>query len=175
MSRSCRQSGLAWTIVRCGWFNQNFSENFIHEMVLTGAVTLPPTEVREPFIDAEDIADVAVAALTEAGHDGQLYELTGPELISFPEAVGTIARAAGRDIVYQPISRETFIAGLDQQQLPEGLISLLEYLFTTVLDGRNAWLGDGVQRALGRQPRSFAAYAEGVAASGQWSAPWAAA
>ena len=115
-------------------------------------------------------APEAVAALSEAGHDGQLYELTGPELIRFPEAVATIARAAGREIHYQPISRETFIAGLGQQQLPQGLIGLLDYLFTTVLDGRNAYLGDGVQRALGRPPRSFAAYAEGVAASGQWNA-----
>ena len=136
--RIVQQSGLAWTIVRCGWFNQNFSENFIHDMILGGAVTLPATEVREPFIDAEDIADVAVAALTEAGHDGQLYELTGPELITFPEAVATIAGPPGRDIAYQPISRETFIDGLSQQQLPQGLVRLLDYLFTTVLDGRNA-------------------------------------
>jgi uncharacterized protein YbjT (DUF2867 family) len=166
--RIVQQSGLAWTIVRCGWFNQNFSENFIHDMILTGAVTLPATEVREPFIDAEDIADVAVAALTEAGHDGQMYELTGPELITFPEAVATIATAAGRDIAYHPISRETFIGGLTQQQLPQGLVGLLDYLFTTVLDGRNAYLADGVQRALGREPRSFTTYAEGVAAGGHW-------
>ena len=110
--RIVQQSGLAWTIVRCGWFNQNFSENFLHAMVLGGAVALPASEVREPFIDAEDIADVAVAALSEAGHDGQLYELTGPELIRFPEAVATIARATGREIAYQPISREAFIDGL---------------------------------------------------------------
>ena len=168
--RIVQQSGLAWTIVRCGWFNQNFSENFLHAMVLGGAVALPASEVREPFIDAEDIADVAVAALTDAGHDGQLYELTGPELIRFPEAVATIAKATGREIAYQPISREAFIDGLSQQQLPQELVALLDVLFTTVLDGRNAWLGDGVQRALGRPPRAFAAYAEGVAASGRWNA-----
>ena len=91
-------------------------------------------------------APEAIAALSEAGHDGQLYELTGPELIGFPEAVATIARAAGREIRYQPISREAFIDGLAQQQLPQGLIGLLDYLFTTVLDGRNAYLGDGVKR-----------------------------
>ena len=161
-----QQSGLAWTIVRCGWFNQNFSENFIHDMVLGGAVALPPSEVREPFIDAEDIAGVAVDAFTEAGHDGQIYELTGPELITFPEAVATIAKAAGRDIAYQTISREAFIDGLTQQQLPQGLIGLLDDLFTNGLDGRNAYLADGVERALGRQPRSFTTYAEGVAAGG---------
>lgn len=168
--RIVQDSGLSWTIIRCGWFNQNFNENFIHDMILSGQVALPLGDVREPFLDAEDIADVAVAALTEAGHEGQLYELTGPELITFPQAVAIIARAADRDIHYHQISRDAFIAGLAEQQLPQGLVSLLDYLFTTVLDGRNAELADGVQRALGREPRSFAAFADNVASSNQWRA-----
>lgn len=164
-----RDSGIDWTIVRCSWFNQNFSENFMRDMVLGGVVALPVREVAEPFVDVDDIADVAVAALTENRHSGQLYELTGPALLTFPEAVEEIAKATGRDIRYQQISRQDFVGGLAAEHLPQDLIDLLDYLFTTVLDGRNAYLGDGVQRALGREPRNFACYARNVIQQGHWN------
>jgi len=165
-----RDSGIDWTIVRCSWFNQNFSENFLSDMVLGGVIALPVGDVMEPFVDAEDIADVAVAALTDDRHSGQLYELTGPSLLTFPEAVREIAKATGRDIRYQQISQEEFMEGLAAEHLPGDLIQLLDYLFTTVLDGRNAYLADGVQRALGREPRDFAGYARNAARQGYWNA-----
>lgn len=77
-------SGADWTILRCAWFAQNFSESFLAEPVLAGEVALPVGDVKEPFIDADDIADVAAAVLSEDGHAGEVYELTGPRLISFP-------------------------------------------------------------------------------------------
>jgi uncharacterized protein YbjT (DUF2867 family) len=166
-----QDSGLDWTILRCSWFNQNFSENFMRDMVLDGVVALPAGDVREPFVDADDIADVAVAALTESGHAGQLYEITGPELLSFDEVVATVARAAGRSVAFHRISRAAFTQGLEAAQLPPELIKLLDYLLHTVLDGRNAWLGDGVQRALGREPRRFSDYATAAAAQGFWEVP----
>ena len=64
---------------------------------LAGEVALPAGDVPEPFVDVEDIADVAVAALTEDGHHGQVYELTGPRALRFDEAVAEIAAATGRD------------------------------------------------------------------------------
>ena len=153
-----RGSGLDWTIVRCSWFNQNFSENFLREMILSGVVTLPVGDVREPFIDVNDISDVVVAALTDAKHSNQLYELTGPELITFAEAIQEISKATGREIHYQPITREEFNSGMTSQGLPDPFVQLVDYLFTTVLDGRNAYTCDGVQRALGREPKRFADY-----------------
>ena len=90
-----RASGADWTIVRCSWFSQNFSEDHLREPVLAGEVALPVGDVPEPFVDADDIADVAVAALTEDGHAGELYELTGPRLLTFADAVGEIARRHG--------------------------------------------------------------------------------
>ena len=71
-------SGVPWTIVRASWFNQNFSEGYLLDSVLTGEVALPAGPVPEPFIDAGDIADVAIAALTDERHTGKLYEVTGP-------------------------------------------------------------------------------------------------
>lgn len=161
----------SWTVVRASWFNQNFSEAFLLDPLRGGVLALPAGEVGEPFVDAEDIADVAVAALTEAGHEGRIYEVTGPRLMTFAQAVEEIARASGRDLRYEQISTEYFVQGLEEQQVPGAVISLTQYLFETVLDGRNASTTDGVQRALGRAPRDFADYALETAATGIWAAP----
>jgi uncharacterized protein YbjT (DUF2867 family) len=164
-------SRLAWTIVRASWFAQNFSENFFRDGVLAGELVLPAGNVGEPFIDADDIADVAVAALTEKGHAGQIYEVTGPRLLTFAQATAEIAAATGREIRYEQVSPEAYTAALEAQDVPSDVIWLVNYLFTTVLDGRNAHLADGVQRALGRAPRDFAGYARDAAATGAWAAP----
>ncbi|MCI0859441.1 MAG: NAD(P)H-binding protein [Chloroflexi bacterium] len=157
-----------WTIVRATWFAQNFSEGFLLDAVLAGVVALPAGDVGEPFVDVNDIADVAVAALTEDGHVGQLYEVTGPRLLTLAQAVEEIARAAGREIRYVPVSMKQFTSLLTEQDVPADLVWLLTYLLTEVLDGRNAHLTDGIQRALGREPRDFSDYARDAAASGVW-------
>ena len=162
------EAGAEWTVVRCSFFNQNFSENYLLEPMLGGEVAVPAGDVPEPFVDAEDIADVAAAALTEEGHAGQLYELTGPRLLTFEEAVGEIARAAGREIRYVQISVEEYAAMLAEYEVPAEYVELLTYLFGEVLDGRNAHLTDGVRRALGREPRDFSDYARDAASTGVW-------
>jgi uncharacterized protein YbjT (DUF2867 family) len=161
-------SGVDWTIVRASWFNQNFTESYMCEPVIEGVVVLPAGDVAEPFIDADDIADVAVAALTEDGHLGQLYEVTGPRGLTFAEAVAEIGKALDREIsfVYVPVAEyagEARAAGV-----PEEEVELLTYLFSTILDGRNTNLGDGVQRALGREPRDFYDFAWDAAQAGTW-------
>lgn len=167
--QAVRDSGAEWTIVRASWFCQNFSEGYLLEPVLSGEVAFPAGQVPEPFIDAEDIADVAAAALTDRKHAGQLYEVTGPRLLTFADAVAAIARASGREIRYVPVSPEQYAAALLELGLPPDFVAPLIELFTAVLDGRNAWIADGVQRALGREPRDFADYARDAAASGVWS------
>ncbi|MDA4808076.1 NmrA family transcriptional regulator, partial [Enterobacter hormaechei] len=114
---------------------------------------LPVGDVGEPFIDANDIADVVAAALTDDRHIGELYEVTGPRLLTFAQATEEIASAVKRDIRYVTITPEQFSHGLAQEQLPPEIVDLLNELFTQVLDGRNEYLADGVQRALGRAPR----------------------
>jgi uncharacterized protein YbjT (DUF2867 family) len=162
-------SGAAWTIVRCSWFNQNFSESFLLDPILAGVVALPVGDVGEPFVDTDDIADVAVAALTEQGHDGQLYELTGPRLVSYAQAIDEIAHATGRDIKFIQITSEQYAEELRSAQVPQEFIDFILYLFTEVMDGRNAQLADGVKRALGRQPKDFSTYVSEMAASGIWN------
>jgi uncharacterized protein YbjT (DUF2867 family) len=163
-----RASGAELTIVRSTWFAQNFSEDYIVDGVRSGEVALPARDVPEPFVDADDIADVAVAALTDERHIGQVYELTGPRLLTFADAVGEISEATGREILYLPVSIDDFAAAA-YQDLPGEFVELLTYLFGEVLDGRNAHLADGVQRALRREPRDFSDYARDAAATGVWN------
>lgn len=165
-----QESGADWTIVRAGWFAQNFSENFLMDGVLAGEVVLPPIAAREPFVDADDIADVVVASLTDARHIGQLYEVTGPRLMSFADAVGEIAAACGRDIRLIEVPVEAYERALVDLDLPRDYVDLILYLLTTITDGRNEHLNDGIQRALGREPKDFADYAREVAATDAWAA-----
>lgn len=164
-----QDAGVEWTILRASWFSQNFSEAHLLDPVRDGEVVLPVGDVPEPFVDADDIAEVAVAALIGDGHAGQLYELTGPRLLTFAEAVAEISTATGRRIDYVQVSPEEYAAALTAEGLPQNVVDLLMYLFTTVLDGRNAHLADGVHRALGRPPRDFAEYAARTAATGIWN------
>jgi uncharacterized protein YbjT (DUF2867 family) len=161
-------AGAAWTIVRSAFFAQNFSEKGFEAFVRSGTVALPAPEIGEPFVDADDIADVVVAALTEDGHAGQVYEVTGPRLMSFADAVADIAAATGRAVAFERITADEFVGGLTANGVPAEEAHVFAEIFETVLDGRNAYLTDGVQRALGRPPRDFTEYAAATAPTGVW-------
>ncbi len=167
--RIIQQAGVEWTVVRASWFMQNFSEGEFLGMVMGGAITLPTADVPEPFIDVNDIADVAVAALTEEGHAGEIYEVTGPRTLTFTELAREISQAAGRKVQFVQIPKEAFAQAIAESGTPDDIAWLLNYLFETVLDGRNAYVGDGVRRALGREPADFADYARRIAARGTWN------
>ncbi|TCO52835.1 NAD(P)H-binding protein [Actinocrispum wychmicini] len=164
--RAVQNSGAEWTILRCSWFSQNFSEGFLLEPTRSGEIELPAGDTPEPFLDADDIAAVAVAALTEDGHNEQIYELSGPRAMTFDDAAEEIAKAANRDIKYVPITFVDYGKLLRAQGLPRALLEV----FRTILDGRNAEPTDGVQRALRREAREFSEYAQKAAATGVWNA-----
>lgn len=163
------ESGLKWTIVRASWFNQNFSESYLLDPIRAGYVCLPAGDVKEPFVDADDIADVVVAALTEDGHDNKVYEVTGPRLLSFKEAINEIALATNQPIEYAAISLEEYQAQLRAYQVPGEVIGLISYLFAEVLDGRNECVTHGIEEALGRKPKDFAEYVQAISATGIWA------
>jgi uncharacterized protein YbjT (DUF2867 family) len=167
--QAVRDTGAELTVVRSAWFAQNFSEGAFADYVMAGEIALPAGDTPEPFVDVDDIADVAVAALTDDRHIGEQYELTGPRSLTFAQAVEEMSRATGREIRYAPISISEFAAAAAEQGVPGVYIDLLTYLFGEVLDGRNAHLADGVQRALGREPKDFADFARDAAAAGAWT------
>jgi len=163
-----RNSGVDFTIVRAAWFAQNFSEGYLRDPILAGVLPMPGGDMREPIIDIDDIADVAVAALTEDGHRGKLYEVTGPRLMTFAEMADVLSQATGRPIRHIPISFEDFHANV---AAAGG--TFVADVFTAIaretLDGRNAHTTDGVMKALGREPRDFAEFAADAARAGVWS------
>ena len=159
------ESGADWTLVRCAFFDQNFSETFA-EPIRHGVLTLPGGATREPFLDAEDIADVVVAALTDRRHIGELYELTGPRLLTLAEAATELGHAMGRTVRYVPVTAPEYAAELVRYGFPEEEAGPIAHLIADVLDGRNSHLTDGVARALGRPPRDFRDFARDAAATG---------
>lgn len=165
-----KDSGISWNIVRCSWFNQNFSENFMVEGILAGELVLPAADTLEPFVDADDIADVAVATLTDPGHRNKLYELTGPHALTFAQCIEKISGALGRPVKYTSIPINAYINALNEQGAPEDLQWLLRELFTVVFDGRNSSVMSGVEEALGRPATDFNTYVQKTVESGVWDA-----
>ena len=172
-AQKCEQivmnSGADWTIVRSDWFNQNFSESFFLDPIKAGYVALPRAEALIPFVDNDDIADVVVEALLDDKHIGQIYELTGPHLLTFKEVTAEISKVTGRDIQFHSISMEEYTSMLREFQVPEDFIWLVKYLFTEVLDGRNSTITNDIEKVLGRKAKDFTNYARETVTTGVWA------
>jgi uncharacterized protein YbjT (DUF2867 family) len=161
-------SGVEWAVMRPNNFSQNFTEDAFYPMIMSGELALPIGGIPEPFIDAEDIADVATVLLTEDGHHGETYEMSGPQALTWAEAAETIAEAAGRPVRFVDVPPDKFVpvalaAGLSQKAARD-----LSGMFAVMREGLIAEVGDGVRRVLGREPVDFATYAKRAAASGAW-------
>jgi uncharacterized protein YbjT (DUF2867 family) len=154
--RLVQSSGADWTIVRAAVFTQNFTEGAFAASVHEGVVAMPAPDVAEPFVDVDDIAEVAAAALIDDRHIGEVYEVTGPRLLTFTAGLDIVGRRLGHPVQYVHVSPDEMLAGLVASGMPaDEAIELVE-LFATILDGRNAHVADGVHRALGRAPRDLA-------------------
>ena len=163
-----RNSGLPFTIVRAAWFAQNFSEGYLRAPILDGVLPMPGGDIAEPIIDIDDIADVVVAALTEDGHLGERYEVTGPRLMTFAEMAEVLSGTLGRHIQHVPISFEDFHANVAAAG-GDFVAEVFTQIARETLDGRNGFTADGVERALGRKPRDFAEFARTALAADAWS------
>lgn len=164
-----KASGADWTVIRASWFMQNFSEGAFAPALADGRLALPVGEVGEPFIDAEDIADVVLRVLGDERFVGRTLELTGPRLLTFRDAVAEIARAAGRPIEYQRVTGGAFLKNLAKEGVDAETRSLLAELFTTLFDGRNAVITDDVEEVLDRPARDFGEFATEAAPCGVWT------
>ncbi|MDA3626362.1 NAD(P)H-binding protein [Saccharopolyspora sp. WRP15-2] len=164
-----RGSALEWTVLRASNFAQNFDEDLFRAPLRAGELALPAGAVPEPFIDLEDVADVADAVLAEPGrHEGQVYELTGPRALTFAEAVDLISRASGQPITYKQISPAEYTEVLVDQGLSEDDAHHVAEMFVVMERGVIAGTTDDVAAVLGRPPRTFEEYVVRVAAAGTW-------
>ncbi|MFE5186273.1 NmrA family transcriptional regulator [Streptomyces sp. NPDC056628] len=165
-----KASGADWTVVRAAWFAQNFSEGPLVEGISHGELVFPAGEVREPFVDVRDIADVVTAVLADGDrYAGRTLRLTGPRLLAWREAVAEIAAATGRPVAYTPFPARAYGEALTGFGVPAEQAELLVEVFETLLDGRNAHLTDDVRDVLGRAPRDFSTFVREAAAAGAWT------
>jgi uncharacterized protein YbjT (DUF2867 family) len=162
-------SGVDTTVLRCSFFAQNFSEHFLVGPVIDGVVALPAGVIREPIVDADDIADVAATVLTEPGHAQRIYELTGPQLLSFADVAETLSATIGREIVYVAVTPDEYVSAAIAAGVPKDEATMLAQLFAHIFDGHNESLADGVATVLGRAARSFGDFASDAAATRVWS------
>ncbi|WP_335975036.1 NmrA family NAD(P)-binding protein [Gaetbulibacter jejuensis] len=165
-----KNSGVDYTIVRASWFNQNWSESFFLDPILSGEVALPMSNVLIPFVDANDIAEVAATVLLDNDYNGKTIEVTGPELITFKDIIHTISTVTNRNLNFHEITLEQYIEGMRQMQLPEDVIWLIEYLFSNVLTNpNNQKISNDIEQVLGRKARTFLEYAKETAETEIWS------
>ncbi|MGC5015982.1 NAD(P)H-binding protein [Streptosporangium sp. DT93] len=165
--RTVRESGTAWTILRPSWFAQNFDEGFLREAVMAGELALPLGDLRQAFVDADDIAAVAVAALTTTGHAGRRYELTGPAALSFAEATAIVAGASGRPVRFLGTD-EAYLDAQEAMGRPRAEAEAEVEAFAMLRKLGDERPGDVVRRVTGRAPKGFEAYAAEAAARGAW-------
>ena len=163
-------SGMDYSIVRASWFNQNWSESFFLDPIISGEVALPMSDVLIPFVDANDIAEVAAKVLLDDTYNGEIIELTGPELITFKDIVNIISRVSNRKLNFYDITLEQYVDGMKQMQIPDDVVWLIEYLFSHVLTNpKNQLVVNDIERVLGRKAKPFAEYAQETAKTGIWN------
>ncbi|GHG34456.1 NmrA family NAD(P)-binding protein [Streptomyces zaomyceticus] len=167
--RAVKESGAEWTVLRPNWFFQNFDEGVLLDGVRSGELSLPAGSGREPFVDTEDVAAVAVEALLGDGHAGQTYELSGARALTLDEAVKEIAQATGRDIRYVPVEHQAYVEELVGYDVPADYALFVADLVAQIRDNKNATPTDTVRRVLGREPRDFSDFVKDAAARGVWN------
>jgi uncharacterized protein YbjT (DUF2867 family) len=158
--RAVQASGAGWTILRANNFDQNFDEDLWREPLLSDRLALPAGDLREPFVDVEDVAEVAATVLTSTGHEGRVYELSGPESITFADAVETIAKVSGRSIEYVALTPAEYRDELLAAGWPEEAAHELNAMFEIMHEGHLTTPTHDVETLLGRPPTTFPAYAE---------------
>jgi uncharacterized protein YbjT (DUF2867 family) len=158
VEQTVRGCDAEWTILHPNWFAQNFTEGPWKNAVRSGTLALPAGDGRTPFIDADDIADVAVAALTTADHNGRTYDLTGPEAITFTEAADQLTEA-GLRVEYVALSPAEYTEQQVAQGIPRPGAELLADVLTSIANGHGGEPTADVEQALGRPARTFKAFA----------------
>ena len=158
VERALEASGLPFVILRPNWFADNF-HTYWKAGIDHGIIAVPAADGKTSFIDARDIAASAAAALTSDRFDGQAFNLTGPEALSYAEAAAILSKTVGRPIAYQSVEDAAFIAMLTGAGVPADYAGFLTSIFHPVREGWTASVTDAVETLTGHQPRSLESYA----------------
>jgi uncharacterized protein YbjT (DUF2867 family) len=156
------------SILRPAWVMQNFTDD--HLPVINGTLTVPSGGGSEAFVDAADIAAVAVETLLNPGaHAGARYALTGPQAITFEDVAATIAAVSGQPVLYKDIDQEAWINGAVAVGLPADYAVMLRWLTGAIIAGDGSEPTGDIETVAGRPPASFEAFARRNAAA--WTTP----
>ncbi|MEU1533041.1 SDR family oxidoreductase [Streptomyces fagopyri] len=159
--RAIADSGITYTLLRNGWYNENYTEN-LAPVLEYGAVTQAAGEGRIAPAARADYAAAAVAVLTGEGHENKTYELSGDTAWSFAEYAAEVAKQSGKEIVYNPVSVETFTGILAGAGLPEPLAAIIAGVDASIEKGELAAAGGDLSRLTGRPTTPIA---ESIAAA----------
>jgi uncharacterized protein YbjT (DUF2867 family) len=159
-----RGSGLGYTILRPGSFMQNWTEYYGVTAANGGTVYLAQGDAPIAWIDARDIGAVAAAALADASHAGKQYDLTGPEALSTGDAAAQLSAALGKPVTYVALTDDAARAGMRAQNMPDAVIGPFLELARFIREGGASRITTDVKTVLGREARTFRAFAADVAA-----------
>lgn len=160
-------SGLGWTHLRPNSFMQNYITFHAEAIRSQNAFYLPHGDGKMSLVDARDVAAVAAKALTEPGHMGRAYELTGPEAIDNHEVASVLSRAVGRKIAYVDVTDEAARKAMADMGSPEVLTEALMGLNNVIRAGYTATVTNTVEAVTGRAPRTIEEFARDHASA--WS------
>jgi uncharacterized protein YbjT (DUF2867 family) len=160
--RTVMSSPIPWTILRPNWFMQNFTEPSFYLEALrdAGELKVPTGGQATTFVDTRDIADVAAAALLDDGHAERCYTLTGPQAITWADAVRLIGKAAGHTFRYVDPPLEEHLATLASKGTATSTVDYLGRVYGCIRDGRTSIVSGDVQQVTGHPARSFSAFVE---------------
>jgi uncharacterized protein YbjT (DUF2867 family) len=150
-----------WAVLRPSWFMQNFTGTHAHALSIAeqGSILTATGSGRVGFIDAEDIAAVAVHALTGEHAPGTDLVLTGPEALSYDDIAAIMTEVTGRLVVHCSLSYEQMRDRL-AAQIPEEFAAMLAGMDRAIAEGSEDRVTDTVQRLTGRPARTFRAFLE---------------
>ena len=162
--KQLQESGMAWTFVQPGFFMQNLLM-YGEAIRDKGEFYMPLGEGKVSWLDARDIAGVAVKALTEPGHENQAYPVTGPDALGGADLATVLTDVSGDTVNYVPISLDQARQAMTAMGMPEPLADAMNELYALAPAGHLAGVLDTVEKDTGHPARSFRQFATDHAAT----------
>jgi uncharacterized protein YbjT (DUF2867 family) len=160
VEKTVQASDIPYTILRPGWFMQNFASWLGRWIPTEGKIYLPAGEAKTAFIDVRDIGAMAATIFAENTHNGRIYEQTGDEALDHHQVAGLIGRAIGKEVIYEPLEPEAFVRLMVEKGWSEAQARHTEELYQYVRLGKEAAISPDVEFVLKRKPIRFTQFVE---------------
>jgi uncharacterized protein YbjT (DUF2867 family) len=160
IEKAVRESGMAWTFLRASFFMQNLSTTHRDDIRDRSDVFVPAGKGKTSFIDVRDIADVAVMALTEPGHENKAYPLTGAVALTYDDVAREMTGVLGRPVRYSNPSPRNFGKEMRRRGTPLPFILVMNGLYTVCRVGGAAQVTPDAGQLLGRKPITLQQFVE---------------